>query len=127
MTFEELNCIFKFYFEKFNTADYIKENCIPLCPFECERIKISKTIWTGRYPADLYFERNLKPNLELRDRVFKNASWDYIKKSILKLNVYYESLSYTSIAENESMTIVDLLSNFGYFPIYYSFFHKNLK
>ncbi len=112
ITLEEITCLYEFYDNIFSKGDFIRDNCFSLCPLECDHIKLQKTMSFSRYPSNSYFEL-LKKDSQLKERVFKNANWDYVRSSILKVNIYYENLAYLSITENASMTVIDLLSKIG--------------
>jgi len=103
----QLECIQDFYYSTYSKNDYIKKNCVPLCPRECESISILPTVSSSKYPSDQYFEI-LRTNQKL-----ENSNFSYMKNSILKLNIYYQRLAYTLITESPTTSIVDLLSNFG--------------
>jgi hypothetical protein len=109
---EEISCANDFFFNEYSTLGFTQANCDPFCPIECEKSKISSVLSFSKYPTESYFEL-LSQNENVRQKVFKNSSSKYVKESILKLNIYYESLSYTLITEEAKMTIVDLLSNIG--------------
>jgi hypothetical protein len=109
---KELDCITNFYYDIFTKDNYIDKNCIPHCPLECKSIQLSASVSSSKYPNENYFEI-LKNNKDLQQRVFKSANWSYIKNSILKVNINYESLSYKYIKENAVMSVVDLLAYIG--------------
>jgi hypothetical protein len=108
----EVNCVYEYFEKVFVKDDFIQKNCIPLCPYECKRVKIRKVFSTNKYPSDDYTDI-LKDDVYLKENVFKNDNWTHIKENVLKMNIFYEELSYISITENPSMTIVDLISNIG--------------
>jgi len=108
----ELNCIINFYYENFTKNNYIQTNCIPHCPLECKRIELSTTVSFSQYPSDNYFDI-LKNNQQLQKTVFKSKNWSYIRNSILKVNINFETLSYKYIRENVIMSVVDLLAYIG--------------
>jgi len=109
---KEISCANDFYYFEFSKSDFIETNCDPYCPIECEKVSISPIISFSKYPSDKYFEI-LKQNKNLQERVFKNSSMAYVKKSILKINIYYQTLSYTLISEEAKILMVDLLSSIG--------------
>jgi hypothetical protein len=113
-TDEEFNCVFDFYYFVFSQGDFLPKYCYPFCPLECESIKISTSISSSRYPTNEYFEL-IKQDPQLKNTLFKHSNWSYVKQSILKVNIYYETLSYTLISENAAMSVVRLLANIGKF------------
>jgi hypothetical protein len=108
----ELKCIVDFYFLTYTKTDFIKKNCVPLCPLECERINVSPIVSSSKYPSDQYLEI-LRNNKLLTKNVFEKSNFTHVKNSILKLNIYYQQLSYTLIKESATSTIIDLLANIG--------------
>jgi len=108
----ELKCIMHFYYDIFTQDNYIDKYCIPHCPLECKSIQLSTTVSLSKYPNENYFEL-LKNDRKIKETVFNSANWSYIKSSILKVNINYESLSYNYIKENAVMSVVDLLAYIG--------------
>jgi len=107
-----IRCILNYKYEIFTKDNYIQENCIPKCPLECKRAELSTTISFSQYPSDSYFEV-LKSNKHLQETVFQSQNWSYIKNSILKVNINFETLSYNYIRENMVMSVLDLLFVLG--------------
>ena len=42
-----------------------------------------------------------------------NLTYEHIKQSVLRLNIYYQTMEYTHISEKPKINIVDLLANIG--------------
>jgi len=108
----QLRCIIHFNNEIFNKENFILSNCIPHCPLECKSIQLTTTVSLTKYPSDNYFDI-LKNNQQLQETVFKSSNWSYIRKSILKVKINFETLSYSYIRENAVMSVVDLLASIG--------------
>ena len=111
-TDEELSCSNDFYYYEYSEYSFVETNCDPHCPIECKKSQISPIISFSQYPTQKYFEI-LSQNKDLQQKVFRNSSLSYVKESMLKLNIFYPTLSYTLITEEAKMLIVDLLSSIG--------------
>jgi hypothetical protein len=108
----ELKCIDDFYYLTYIKNDFIENNCVPLCPQECENIRITPIVSASKYPSDKYFEI-IRNNNKLKYYTFRNSNMTNVKESILKVNIYHQRLTYTMIKESATMTVVDLLANIG--------------
>lgn len=87
----------------------ISELCSNFCPLECMSILYSSTYMVSNYPT-----LNYAKLLKLEKRFFnKTSSYERIKYSSLKLNVYYEDMSYETITESPALTWDVLLGNIG--------------
>jgi hypothetical protein len=89
-------------------------HCLKDCPKECDYIKYDTTISNSEYPSDSYLEYL---NAYLPDNFTKKGTEDektIDKTSLLAVNVFYPSSSYTKITEEPSVSIVtDVLPNVG--------------
>jgi hypothetical protein len=109
---QELKCIMHIYYEIFTKDNYVEKNCIPHCPLECKSIQLSTSLSSSQYPIENYFEL-LKNDKILQETVFKSGNWSFIKNSILKININYESLSYIYIRESEVLLFIYFISYIG--------------
>jgi hypothetical protein len=100
------------YYEIFTKDNYVEKNCIPHCPLECKSIQLSTSLSSSQYPIENYFEL-LKNDKILQETVFKSGNWSFIKNSILKININYESLSYIYIRESEVLLFIYFISYIG--------------
>ena len=95
--------------------NYINEICLPQCPLECNqtlyKTSISFNQLNGNYE---YYILNLTNNPNL-DMDFINITIDAttVKESLVKVNVFYESLSYTILTDSPQTDAVWLLSSIG--------------
>jgi hypothetical protein len=95
-----------------NDFKYIKGACVPLCPLECYQTIYKTSISSYQLLGD-YFKEEIvdKPNL-LDD--FKERPDSFTaKNSFVKVNVFYDSLSYKKTWESPKMDIVSLLASIG--------------
>lgn len=112
LTLEQCICLYDEYakFLRFN-----RDQCNDLCPLECESLRFDFVTTSFSYPIKSYSEILLKnPTIQsmLHASSFK-LNHEELKKNILKLNIYYDSLDYVAITESPSLNLVTLLSNIG--------------
>ena len=90
--------------------DFISDNCISLCPLECNITQFETSVTSTKFLGDFYADY-IKNN--------KNLSVDFDSKiidatnSIVSINIFYDSLSYTLSTESPQMDLVSLLANIG--------------
>ena len=112
-TREEWKCLNKIY-NNFITDNGTSAFCEPFCPLECNQTRFYISLSSSKLNMDYYSQGideiavyygiiNQNETLSLEDKM----------NSIIKFNVYYESLSYTITTETSAMDIVALLSNIG--------------
>ncbi|CAF0813633.1 unnamed protein product [Brachionus calyciflorus] len=96
-----------------NIENYVTESniinnvCLAECPLECKSMKFNKF-----YSLNDFI--NEKNNEDLNDYFnFTGTNRRQMKKDLISLNVYYETLNYEVITEKESVEFVGLLSNIG--------------
>ena len=111
----QINCILsKAYYGIYLQDDYVQKVCIPQCPLECTSSKITSTLSSNQLMPYIYMpllqaKSNLKS--DFINRSLENES--VILQSIVKLNVFYDSLSYKISEESPQMDIVSLISQIG--------------
>jgi hypothetical protein len=97
------------------TSSFIKEKCDPHCPIECESSQYLTSISSNYYPTVAYSKIISKSNI-FDSEVNSYGSKGYsisLSQLILKVNVYFDSLSYTSITESPSQETISFVSNVG--------------
>ncbi|CAF0806804.1 unnamed protein product, partial [Brachionus calyciflorus] len=88
-------------------SNIINNVCIVQCPLECKSMKFNKF-----YSLNDFI--NEKNNEDLNDYFnFTGTNRRQMKKDLISLNVYYETLNYEEITEKESIDFVGLLSSIG--------------
>jgi hypothetical protein len=99
---EEIKCAFKVYNEFFDKG--INEDCLKMCPLECESVGYQLTLSSSNFPTfSSYF-------------IYKNltkSSYEVVRENSLAVNIYYQDLGYTRITETPTMIVQDLLSQIG--------------
>jgi len=86
--------------------DYM--SCLEACPLECTSTRFLITPNFASYPIDNYAKL-----LKSTKTVLKNMTLSEIKKSVLAVNVVYDSMSFTMIDEKPALTFETLLANIG--------------
>ena len=87
----------------------IPNNCEEKCPMECEVSEYKVTTSRISYPSPYLKKMLIKNNLVKESGI----TVEEIDKTVLKFNIYYESLAYRVIAEKESITAQIFFSNLG--------------
>ena len=92
---------------------FINENCMSLCPLECEQILYKSSISFNQLNG-YNFISSIKSNSNLSND-FINRTLDVAtaEKSFVQLNIFYDSLSYTLTEESPQMDAVSLLGSIG--------------
>ncbi len=84
-----------------------------LSPLECEQSRVTAKISSSQYPSRKYYE--VFKNKSSIYQKFPNqlATYDMARERLIKVNLFFDDLEYTSMTETAAMTIVDLLSSVG--------------
>ena len=90
------------YFRRFKMS----EECLKLCPLECDSVKYDVSMSSLDFPSKFVFD--IYKNFGLF-----NGTFESFKQNLLQVNIFYPSLTYTKISESPKMSITDLLSNLG--------------
>ncbi len=111
----QINCILKkAFYGIYLKNNYVVRVCLPQCPLECNSTKITYT--PSSFQLIPYTYMNLLREKSLLRSDFLNRSLDddsVILKSVAKLSIFYDSLSYTISIESPQMDIVSLVSQIG--------------
>ena len=100
--------------------------CSLKCPFECDSVTYLVTTSVSQYPTSNALTRLLlNPYLDTIERTGGDVA-----SQVLKVNIFYESLSYEMLSETPSMTVITLLGGLGgtlgeklsFYKIYSDFF-----
>jgi len=91
----------------------LPNECIELCPNECDKFILSTTTSDKRYlireNAEKYYS-NEKIKSKYPNR---NLTHEDLKGGFIRIHIYYDSLDYTSITESVKFSGSDLISNIG--------------
>ena len=114
-TVEQLDCAFSIYFETILAANFFEKNCYPLCPLECNTTEYNAYQSINTFSKEVYLDvvKNRTRFVSKYDN--GTLTTGAILNGLLKVNIYYDSLSYTQITESVSMNQVSLLAAIGGF------------
>jgi hypothetical protein len=119
----QINCLQNYQGFFYDDASLVGK-CYNYCPIECTEVQYELTLSSSSYPTVWYAEvltNNSKFNNVInayftdRDIPFINytGSFNELKNSISRINVYYEDLRFVHIEDNEAMNILSLLGTLG--------------
>ena len=98
---------------KFLKGNYLIRKCLPLCPLECNRTGYSVSLSQSLLNGDFYL-RQIQSNSNLTvDYVTKLLNSDTAAKSLVSVNLFYESLSYTLSEEDPACDWICMIANIG--------------
>jgi hypothetical protein len=113
LTFSEIMCGFKAYVQFI--SENFRERCSRECPLECERQTFSYETRFLAYPSHGYYNY-LMQQPDVVSKFGMNASeitYEKMRNSILRMNIFYDSLSYTKVQETIKVQIFDVVSGIG--------------
>ena len=95
--------------------DFINKICIPQCPLECNRTEYKAFLTNSHFSSEIYLDF-LRAKPVFKSKYEKDElTLDVISQEIVKLNVYYDSLTYTVMSEAINTNIFSLFSSIGGF------------
>jgi hypothetical protein len=83
-----------------------------LCPLECNQTLFKTSISSVLLDGNKYLSQIRNSNLST-DFIKRTIDATTVEKSIVDVNIFYESLSYTETTESPLMNIVSLLGSIG--------------
>jgi hypothetical protein len=107
-----VNKVFQNYLSNTSSEYYINTYCLPLCPLECNQTSFGLTLSTTDIIPEFYslvIQEKAK-SLNITNRTL---SLEEIKNSVIKLNINYDSMSYTLSTESPTLDIIGLLAYIG--------------
>ena len=114
---QELSCLKTNYEILFN--DFV-ELCDVNCPMKCSEIIYNSAISFSIYPTKWYAQKLIEDNGSYLSNVtgenqltYDKWNFEYLQRTTLKLNVYFDNLFYTIVDETPALTIDALISNLG--------------
>ena len=114
MTDVSIECAWKAWLNIYVKNDYIQDICLPQCPLECNSTQITFTLsFTELLPSMLVNVLKRNPNLssDFINRSIEDET--IVLQSVVKLNIFYNSLSYTISTESPQMDLISLIANIG--------------
>jgi hypothetical protein len=101
--------------EEYANDDYLKTTCLPMCPLECNSTLITYSTTSYQILGDSYVEY-IRKNAKLSSDFNTSPSsidTETARQSIVKLNVYYDTLSYTTSEDFPQWDIISLIASIG--------------
>lgn len=111
-TIAQLKCsnnVVKIHF----TISFIQNQCLPICPLECKQTKYVTSISSSQLLPNIFYADVLNSSSLRSFFPNGNITLDLVQSYLIKVNIFYDSLSYTVVTESPSITVVSLLSNIG--------------
>jgi hypothetical protein len=103
----------KFDWDNMFDRDFIAEFCLPSCPLECNHTLYRAFITSVQFMGNKFISSiAANPKLAL-DFIERKIDLTQVEKSIVSVNIYDESLSYTLTTESPQMDLVSLLASIG--------------
>ena len=100
------------------TGDFLATNmitvaCLAKCPLECDRAYFKTTLSSSQLVGSWFVPSIAKRKSLLSDFVTTPLSAQSAKHSVARVNIYYDTLSYTVTSELPKMDMVALMANIG--------------
>ena len=110
----EIKCLENVTNHAINKNGFISQYCLEYCPLECNYTLINGEISVIQSLDNWHWVDMIKENTKLKsDFVYSGIDLKSAKESIVKLNIYYETLSYKLSNESPQMDIVSLMADIG--------------
>ena len=111
--FEKTNCVITTYLSYYAISKFIQETCVPQCPLECNSTQISYSSISYDILGDAYVDY-IKQNANLSSD-FKTVPIDTerARQSVARMNIYYDTLSYTISEDFAKWDIITLIASIG--------------
>ena len=111
----EMTCLYKVYHDKVLAPNFFKENCYPLCPLECSTTQYKTYQTSNLFDPEIYLDVVRERTNFLSEYDDQTLSDAAIRSGLVKVNIYYESLSYTQVQETVKINEVSLIATIGGF------------
>ncbi len=93
-----------------NINENLFESCANYCPFECDSVNYLTSTSFSDYPSRTATKVLLDSSNHLANLLAQGGD---IASEILKVNVFYESMSYEHLNDSAALTLVNLLGGLG--------------
>ena len=118
-TDSQILCSIKTYLEKISKNEtFIDQNCIQkgFCPLECNRTEFKISLSYSKFSTELYLDY-MKSHQGFESKYDENKSIEMedVNDGLVKINIFYESLTYTDFTESVSISLAGLGSRIGGF------------
>lgn len=111
LALDEIICLFDVFFA-FGKMK-INEICDVHCPLECDVLEYEVTTSVSEYPSQMY-SKILSDHPTLKQKISQNQlNKEFLSKNVLKVNIFYDNMKYTTVNEFPTINIISLLSGIG--------------
>ena len=107
ISFNEVNCLMDVVtrFSGNNTDS----DCSQSCPLECDFVEYNIMTSKSKFP-NKYYKNLLAKNVKINS---SGISFDDIDNAVMRINVFYETMTFTTVQEYPSIDFGTFLSNLG--------------
>lgn len=106
------SCVLEAY-KNFDSDEFIQVKCLPECPLECNKTNFYTSMSSSNSYPTRFYESYLLANSPIKELYNKSDFSQPLRYNILKLNIYFDSLSYTKIVQVPAINVFTLISNIG--------------
>ena len=93
--------------------DYVKKTCLPECPLECNTTYFTYATSMHILHGNPFVDLIQAKAILMSDFAVREMDENTARKSIAKINVFYESLSYEQSEEAPKIDFVSFVANIG--------------
>ena len=99
--------------DRFDSSS-ISDSCSSYCPPPCNYATYDTLVSSSSYPTSYYYNNILAstPNLQTKFKGF-SLNETIVKESVLKVNIFYDSLNYLTLIDSQTVTISTLFGTVG--------------
>jgi hypothetical protein len=108
-----ISCAQNAYWNVYSSNDYMNKQCLPLCPLECNSTRFTYTLSMSKLLGDPYVDILKNTPSLASDFVTQAIDAERASSSIVKVNIFYDSLSYMKSEETPALDIVTLVAYMG--------------
>lgn len=116
---KQFSCL-TYYYEKSIEINLNSFKCSKYCPFSCKSVEYEMSTSFAGFPSRAYAETLKSHPLitqmfhkEFGDNFTHLLTFESLRKSLVRLNIYVNGLRYTEINEMEAYSILNLVSDVG--------------
>ena len=97
----------------YTNPDFIQETCVPQCPLECNSTQITYSSISYDILGDAYVDYIKKNSNLSSDFITVPIDIERARQSVVKMNIYYDALSYTISEDFAKWDIITLIASIG--------------
>ena len=111
-------CDYELYLRIINSSDtlrgdFINDKCIPRCPLECNQTEYKTSLSSYQLIGNQFVSKIEKNQRIAKDFLNRTLDSTTVEKSFVRINIFYDSLSYTLTTESPEMNFISLLASIG--------------